>query len=252
MFPPVEIAKNLVVATPLTQRLARVRHSTGVVVDEAEGQRVLEDLSAALPGPVAGLDVLEIGPGRSLALASATRRAGARCAAFDVVPYLTSAEADELGIDYRVEPSGALPWPDGSFDLVWSHSVLEHVRHPDVLLSELRRVLRPGGHQVALIDMETHFGGRGDPARMFEFLRFSDRMWELMTSHRSSRLNRLRLSDWRTLYGRAGFDEVLEAPVDARCGLGPLREIPYLARYSDEDVLTKRVVITCRRPPEEG
>ena len=78
MFPPVEIAKNLVVATPLTQRLARVRHSTGVVVDEAEGQRVLEDLSAALPGPVAGLDVLEIGPGRSLALASATRRAGAR------------------------------------------------------------------------------------------------------------------------------------------------------------------------------
>lgn len=38
-----------------------------------------------------------------------------------------------------------LPFEDGSFDLVFSHQVLEHVRKPELALSEVARVLRPGG-----------------------------------------------------------------------------------------------------------
>jgi SAM-dependent methyltransferase len=38
-----------------------------------------------------------------------------------------------------------LPFPEASFDLVFSNQVLEHVRHPQPLLAEVRRVLAPDG-----------------------------------------------------------------------------------------------------------
>jgi SAM-dependent methyltransferase len=38
-----------------------------------------------------------------------------------------------------------LPFPDASFDGVIATQVMEHVRNPDILLSEISRVLKPGG-----------------------------------------------------------------------------------------------------------
>jgi SAM-dependent methyltransferase len=38
-----------------------------------------------------------------------------------------------------------LPFADDSVPLVYSNQVFEHVRHPEPLLREIRRVLRPGG-----------------------------------------------------------------------------------------------------------
>jgi SAM-dependent methyltransferase len=45
----------------------------------------------------------------------------------------------------RVEPDEPLPFDDGSFDLVLCAETLEHVRDVQLFLSEVRRVLRPGG-----------------------------------------------------------------------------------------------------------
>ncbi len=49
--------------------------------------------------------------------------------------------------DLRVAPLHELPFPDGSFELVVSNDVLQHVREMDVhaSLRELRRILVPGG-----------------------------------------------------------------------------------------------------------
>ena len=45
----------------------------------------------------------------------------------------------------ELEPDGPLPFEDGAFDLVLCAETIEHVRDVQLLLSETRRVLRPGG-----------------------------------------------------------------------------------------------------------
>jgi SAM-dependent methyltransferase len=47
--------------------------------------------------------------------------------------------------DITVDQAGLLDAPDGSFDVVVSFQVLEHVRDLDTYFAEARRVLRPGG-----------------------------------------------------------------------------------------------------------
>jgi ubiquinone/menaquinone biosynthesis C-methylase UbiE len=50
------------------------------------------------------------------------------------------------GLDFRLAPiDGPLPCEDNAFDLVWASEVIEHVADTARWLSEVRRVLRPGG-----------------------------------------------------------------------------------------------------------
>lgn len=48
-------------------------------------------------------------------------------------------------VEFDTYAGETLPYPDRSFDLVYSRQVFEHVRHPDRATQEIRRVLRPGG-----------------------------------------------------------------------------------------------------------
>ena len=58
--------------------------------------------------------------------------------------------ASEHGLDVETRQGDAesLPYEDGQFDLVIGHAFLHHLPDPAAALSEMRRVLAPGGHLV--------------------------------------------------------------------------------------------------------
>jgi SAM-dependent methyltransferase len=70
---------------------------------------------------------------------------------------LPEARVVELG------PDAVLPFDDGSFELVLCAETIEHVRDVQVLLSEIRRVLRPGGTLALTTPAHLPVGRRPDP-----------------------------------------------------------------------------------------
>ncbi|KAK7924258.1 ubiE/COQ5 methyltransferase [Apiospora marii] len=52
-------------------------------------------------------------------------------------------------IEFEVVDANALPYPDATFDVVYCHQVLQHVRDPVAILREMRRVAKPGAGLVA-------------------------------------------------------------------------------------------------------
>ncbi len=109
-----------------------------------DGRRPPRDLTAWLGSLEPARHALDLGCGDG-AVSSAVQ--AERLTLADVSPValerararLPEAEAIEL------DPDAPLPFPDGAFDLVACTETLEHVRDVQLLLSEVRRVLRPGG-----------------------------------------------------------------------------------------------------------
>jgi ubiquinone/menaquinone biosynthesis C-methylase UbiE len=54
-------------------------------------------------------------------------------------------EREDVNIEFQKASVYELPFPDGSFNAVFSHALLEHPSDPGAVLAELRRVLKPGG-----------------------------------------------------------------------------------------------------------
>jgi SAM-dependent methyltransferase len=110
-----------------------------------------------------GLRVLDVGSGAGTITADlAELVAPARVTALETSGHaadLARAEADRRGcttVDALVGDVLELDLPDGSFDVVHAHQVLQHVPDPVAALREMIRVCRPGG-VVAVRDAD--YGG---------------------------------------------------------------------------------------------
>jgi SAM-dependent methyltransferase len=101
-----------------------------------------------------GATVLDFGCGRGTTAAALRQRGYAAYGVEIVEDYILNGcdilpESDSLGrVLSLLGSSGRSEFPDAVFDAVVSDQVLEHVEDLDVVLSEISRVLKPGGVTV--------------------------------------------------------------------------------------------------------
>jgi SAM-dependent methyltransferase len=160
--------------------------------------RFLEAASALAPG----LRILEIGSGKG-ALLYYLRRQGHDVRGVEINAWMID-ESRRLYGDLPLEPTGggALAFPDGSFDVVLSFDVFEHIRDSDAHLRDVARVLAPGGRYL----LQTPNKWTNS---VFETLR-----WRSLTAWRE---DHCALHSYRQLqrrFRRHGFDvEFFDVPV---------------------------------------
>ena len=104
----------------------------------AHGKRLLE------VGVGAGVDHLQ------------WARAGAECYGVDLTDTaieLTRARLEIYGLHSTLQRVDAeqLPFPDASFDMVYSWGVIHHSAQPERIVAEIHRVLKPGGTFVGMM-----------------------------------------------------------------------------------------------------
>jgi SAM-dependent methyltransferase len=120
----------------------------------AEGPDPREEAFRAI-AEVAPQRVLEVGCGNGWLADRVQRELGC-----DVVAVDQSERMVELtrarGVEARVGDVQALQFTDGSFDVAVAAWMLYHVPDVDRSLSELARVLRPGGRLVAVTNSQEH------------------------------------------------------------------------------------------------
>lgn len=125
---------------------------------EATGERLLPDrqrgalvhaehlaryrLAAQL---AAGRRVLDVACGEGYGAAAMADAGAASVTAVDIDAATVDHVRRRYAVDARVGDVQALPFDDGSFDLVVSFETIEHVQEPQRALDELARVRAPGG-----------------------------------------------------------------------------------------------------------
>jgi ubiquinone/menaquinone biosynthesis C-methylase UbiE len=98
----------------------------------------------------AGGVVLDSGCGRG-DFAQAFRKVGMKVYGIDGN---SSLDSNLKGIEFTGNfdlENDKLPYPDNYFDAVFSKSVLEHIHKPQNYLTEIRRVLKPGGRLILFV-----------------------------------------------------------------------------------------------------
>jgi SAM-dependent methyltransferase len=98
-----------------------------------------------------GKDLLEIGSGTGAQLKTLSRICKS-AAGLEV--------ADSVYAPHRVMPireydGTNIPFPERSFDVIFSSHVLEHIKNQDVVYREMRRVIRPGGVSINIVPTHT-------------------------------------------------------------------------------------------------
>jgi SAM-dependent methyltransferase len=109
--------------------------------EEANRQAILK----ALPKRRGG-DVLDLGTHQGEFTVRVGERTGAeRLHGVEFIAEHAERAREKGVLVVEADLESGLPFDDAHFDVVTANQVIEHLRHTDVFLSEIRRVLKPGG-----------------------------------------------------------------------------------------------------------
>jgi SAM-dependent methyltransferase len=104
--------------------------------------------------------------------------------------FVARARARLPSVDFTCGPAGDLPYPDSFFDGVVLLDVLEHVPNEAVVVSEIARVIRPGGELIVSTPHSGILGGL-DSLNLYQLLfgrtkpaPTDDPSWALSPVHR--------------------------------------------------------------------
>lgn len=188
---------------------------------------LIERPAITYDGPRAERDSSELFSAAAQWIAPGARLLDLGCGPRDQAAPTEHRGASYVGIDYSSDQADlladahAIPFRDGTFDVVLSYAVLEHLYHPFLALQEVARVLRPGGVYVGTVS-------QGEP---FHDSFFHHTAWGLLTVLRPAGLHALRLwSSYDTLYAlsRMGrYPRALRVAIEAVHRVG--NAAPFLA-----------------------
>ena len=128
-----------------------LHHPVNLFLRHSHEEAILWGLRVAGLAPLAGRRVLEIGcgTGRWFHLFDQFGAAPDAVAGIELGPgRAAAARAAHPSADVRLGDAAALPWPDGSFDLVFQCTVMTSILDPTVrrrVAAEMLRVLTPDG-----------------------------------------------------------------------------------------------------------
>lgn len=239
------ILQNALLGIRPVARIA-LRFHSGIGEDAGSTRPIFDRFSSAVP--VAGKDILEIGPGKGWEMGRLALAQGARSyASADVTAYWSPEEAGRIGIRHRLFDGRRLPFPDAAFDLGWSVASFEHFRYPKEMISEISRVLRPGGSLLCDVDLRDHYH-LPDESRWLDCLRYPEPLWRAMAWYRSGYVNRLRFSEWRAIFSGCGFEEIGLQPNESGVLAASRPQSPWLSRWSASDVRVYSFRAVLRKP----
>ncbi|TNY34297.1 class I SAM-dependent methyltransferase [Pelagovum pacificum] len=112
------------------------------------------------------------------------RNAGTDWNGIEIAESYNVADLNNLPEGVKIYDGVNIPFPDKHFDFVFSNQVFEHVRHPEDLLKEIRRVLKDDG---------IFFGSLsgGEPYHWHSLFHFSALGWKTVLQDNGFRLDAL-------------------------------------------------------------
>jgi len=148
--------------------------------------------------------------------------------------------------------TGTTGSPPNNADLVYSNSVLEHVPKQVIrsLMSEIMRMLRPGGLTLHNVGCNDHYAFVDRRISFVNYLRYTEARWSRW-NNRLQYQNRLRAPEFLEMASEAGL-EVIYKQVAVRPGtreaLTTFEVAPEFQRFSKEQMAITTVDFIAKKP----
>lgn len=206
--------------------------------DDAERQAWLDELTALLPAPPA--EVLDVGTGTGF-LALLAAALGHRATGVDLsegMLALARKKAESLTNPPTFAPGDAVEPPFGpaSFDAIVSRHVVWTLRDPAAAFANWHRLLRPGGHLVAIDGL--WFQDPADQERQDEEDSEMKQLWNELYSQDVRRA--------LPVFAAESIEPILAMLEEARFTNVELRTLPRVEQVENVDSSDKRYAIVAR------